>query len=172
VSLENKKWKRKGQSKRQEQQKNTIDPLISPNALELILGTLSGLIALIVSWSVGLLLLQWMKILEGLDGSEWSGWGYYSLPTTSSRWLISAGDGRTEQSGAPPDTHCALSGARHVAQLLRFGVVDRWSVLSSCCIGQSGATLDRLVPSDFYVLTSAFALFTAERLLQSTVGAS
>jgi hypothetical protein len=50
--------KEKGQSKRQEQQKNTIDPLTSPNALELILGTLSGLIALIVSWTVGLLLLQ------------------------------------------------------------------------------------------------------------------
>jgi hypothetical protein len=50
--------KEKGQSKRQEQQKNTINPLTSPNALELILGTLSGLIALIVSWSVGLLLLQ------------------------------------------------------------------------------------------------------------------
>jgi hypothetical protein len=50
--------KEKGQSKRQEQQKNTSDPLTSPNALELILGTLSALIALIVSCSVGLLLLQ------------------------------------------------------------------------------------------------------------------
>jgi hypothetical protein len=38
--------------------KNTIDSLTSPNALELILGTLSGLIALIVSRSVELLLLQ------------------------------------------------------------------------------------------------------------------
>jgi hypothetical protein len=56
-SLENKKGK-KGQSKRQEQQKNTIDHLTSPNVLELILGTLSGLIALIVSRSVGLLLLK------------------------------------------------------------------------------------------------------------------
>jgi hypothetical protein len=50
--------KEKGQSKRQEQQNNTIDPLTSPNALELILGTLIGLIALFVSWSVGLFLLQ------------------------------------------------------------------------------------------------------------------
>jgi hypothetical protein len=57
-SLENTKGKRKGQTKRQEQQKNTIDSLTSPNALELIWGLLSGLIALIVSWSVGLLLLQ------------------------------------------------------------------------------------------------------------------
>jgi hypothetical protein len=37
-SLENKKGKIKGQFKRQEQQKNTIDPLTSPNTLELILG--------------------------------------------------------------------------------------------------------------------------------------
>jgi hypothetical protein len=68
-SLENKKGKGRGQSKRQEQQKNTSDHLTSPNALELILETLSGLIALIVSWSVGLLFLQSMKISEGLDGS-------------------------------------------------------------------------------------------------------
>jgi hypothetical protein len=50
------KWNEKGrsQSKRQEQQKNTSNPLTSPKALELILGTWSGLVALIVSWSVGL----------------------------------------------------------------------------------------------------------------------
>jgi hypothetical protein len=45
--------------------------------------------------------------------------GIYSLPTTSSRWLISAGDGRTGQSGAPPDSHCALSDARHVSATVR-----------------------------------------------------
>jgi hypothetical protein len=45
--------------------------------------------------------------------------GIYSLPTTSSRWLISAGDGRTGQSGAPPDSHYALSGARHVSATVR-----------------------------------------------------
>jgi hypothetical protein len=50
--------KEKGQTKRQEQQKNTIDPLTIPNELELILGTFCGLISLMVSWSVGLLLLQ------------------------------------------------------------------------------------------------------------------
>jgi hypothetical protein len=44
---------------------------------------------------------------------------FYSLPTTSSRWLISAGDGRTGQSCAPPDNHCALSGARHVNAIVR-----------------------------------------------------
>ena len=45
--------------------------------------------------------------------------GIYSLPTTFSRWLISAGDGRAEQFGAPPDCHCALSGTRHVSATIR-----------------------------------------------------
>jgi hypothetical protein len=45
--------------------------------------------------------------------------GIYSLPTTSSRWLISTGDGRTRQFGAPPDSHYALSGARHVSATVR-----------------------------------------------------
>jgi hypothetical protein len=45
--------------------------------------------------------------------------GIYSLPTTSSRWLISAGDGRTGQSVVPPDSHCALPGARHVSATVR-----------------------------------------------------
>jgi hypothetical protein len=45
--------------------------------------------------------------------------GIYSLSTTSSRWLISAGDGRTGQSSVPPDSHCALSGARHISTTVR-----------------------------------------------------
>jgi hypothetical protein len=45
--------------------------------------------------------------------------GIYSLPTTSSRWLNSAGDGRTRQSGAPPDSHCALSGAHYDSAIVR-----------------------------------------------------
>jgi hypothetical protein len=45
--------------------------------------------------------------------------GIYSLPTTSRRWLIFAGDGRTGQSGAPLDSHCVLSGARHVSATIR-----------------------------------------------------
>jgi hypothetical protein len=48
----------------------------------------------------------------------WLG-GIYSIPTTSSRWLISADDGRNGQSGAPPDSHCALSGARHIITTVR-----------------------------------------------------
>jgi hypothetical protein len=45
--------------------------------------------------------------------------GIYSLPTTSSCWLISTGDGRNGQSGAPPDSHYALSGVRHVSATVR-----------------------------------------------------
>jgi hypothetical protein len=46
-------------------------------------------------------------------------WGIYSLPTTSSRWLISTSDRCTGQSGAPPDSHSALFGARHVSATIR-----------------------------------------------------
>jgi hypothetical protein len=45
--------------------------------------------------------------------------GTYSLPTISSCWLISASDGSTGQSSAPPDSHCALSGVRHVSATVR-----------------------------------------------------
>jgi hypothetical protein len=38
--------------------------------------------------------------------------GIYSLPTTTSRWLISAGDGRTGQS-------LCTAGARHVSAIVR-----------------------------------------------------
>jgi hypothetical protein len=66
--------------------------------------------------------------------------------------------------------HCPVRATS--AQPLGFGAVDRWSALSSCCTRQSGATPDSPVPFEFYVLTSAFALLTSERLLQSIVGAS
>jgi hypothetical protein len=45
--------------------------------------------------------------------------GIYSLPTTTSRWLNFAGDGCTGQSDEPPDSHYALSGARHVNATVR-----------------------------------------------------
>jgi hypothetical protein len=45
--------------------------------------------------------------------------GIYSLLTTSSHWLTFAGDGRTGQSGVPPDNHYALSGAHHVSVTIR-----------------------------------------------------
>jgi hypothetical protein len=65
------------QSKRQEQQKITSDPLTSPKALELILGTWSGLIVLIVSWIVGLCSCNewifqkaWMALNEVVGGAS------------------------------------------------------------------------------------------------------
>jgi hypothetical protein len=48
---------------------------------------------------------------------------------------------------------------RHVTQSLGFGAKLTVGALSSCGTGQSGATLDSLVPSDFVALTSAAALF-------------
>jgi hypothetical protein len=65
--------------------------------------------------------------------------GIYSLPTTSSRWLNSAGDGRIGQSGAPPDNtvHCLVRATS--AQPLGFRAGRPLEPLSSCCIGQSGA---------------------------------
>jgi hypothetical protein len=50
------------------------------------------------------------------------------------------------------------------ARPLGFGVVDCWRALSSCCIGQSGATSDSPVPSDFCALTSATTLSTTVAL--------
>jgi hypothetical protein len=58
---------------------------------------------------------------------------------------------------------------RHVTQLLGFGAKSTVGALSPCSTGQSGATTDSLVPSDFATLTSATALFTSSVLLQSTV---
>jgi hypothetical protein len=71
--------------------------------------------------------------------------GIYSLPTTSSRWLISAGDGRTGQSGAPPDitVHCLVRATS--AQPLGFGAGRPLETLSSCCTRQFGVAP---VPSD------------------------
>jgi hypothetical protein len=49
---------------------------------------------------------------------------------------------------------------RHVTQPLGFGAKSTVGALSSCSTGQSGATPDSPVPSDFVALTSATALFT------------
>jgi hypothetical protein len=53
--------------------------------------------------------------------------------------------------------HCPVRATS--ARPLGLGAVDRWSALSSCCTGQSGATLDSPVTSDFCAPTSAEALF-------------
>jgi hypothetical protein len=54
--------------------------------------------------------------------------------------------------------HCPVRATS--AQPLGFRAVDRWRRLSSSCTGQSGATPDSLVTSNFCALTSAVALFT------------
>jgi hypothetical protein len=45
------------------------------------------------------------------------------------------------------------------ARSLGFGLVDHWSRLSFCCTGQSSATSDSPVTSDFCALTSVSVLF-------------
>jgi hypothetical protein len=57
------------------------------------------------------------------------------------------------------------------AQPLGFGVVDRWGRLSSSCTGQSGATPDSPMPSDFYASDSVATLFHTVAFAESTVGA-
>jgi hypothetical protein len=57
---------------------------------------------------------------------------------------------------------------RHVTQPLGFGAKSTVGALSPCGTGQSGATPDSPVPSDFAALTSTAALFTCQ-VLQSTV---
>jgi hypothetical protein len=58
---------------------------------------------------------------------------------------------------------------RHVTQPLGFGAKSIVGALSPCGTGQSGATPDSPVPSDFAALTSVAELFTLSVLLQSTV---
>jgi hypothetical protein len=95
--------------------------------------------------------------------------GYLPIAiSTSSHWFISAGDGRTGQSGTPPDSHVHCPMRATSAQSL--GSVDRWGALSSCCTGQSGATPDSPVTSDFGALTFARHC-SSLLLLQRAVGA-
>jgi hypothetical protein len=47
---------------------------------------------------------------------------------------------------------------RHVTQSLGFGARSTVGALSSCGTGQSGATPDSVVPSDFATLTSTAVL--------------
>jgi hypothetical protein len=54
--------------------------------------------------------------------------GIYSPPTTLVAVGEATGDGRTGQSGAPPDMHCSLSGAPPRHPIVRvWSSVDRWS---------------------------------------------
>jgi hypothetical protein len=76
-----------------------------------------------------------------------------------------AGDGRTGQSGVPPDMHCSLSGAppRHPTIRVRSSV-DRWSF-----VFLRHQTVR--CPSDSVALTSASVLCCTVHPSESTVGA-
>jgi hypothetical protein len=78
--------------------------------------------------------------------------GYLLPPTTKVAVGEAAVDGRTGQSGAPPNSpvrhrtltvQCPMR--RHVTQLLGFRARATVGTLSSCGIGQSGAPLTSLL---------------------------
>jgi hypothetical protein len=89
----------------------------------------------------------------GMLGWIWMKWlGVFIAPTTSTAVGEAAGDGRTEESGAPPDRYCALSSAlpRHPTVRVRswstlggFVLLRHWTV--RCHTGQSGAPLTSLL---------------------------
>jgi hypothetical protein len=58
---------------------------------------------------------------------------------------------------------------RHVTQPLGFGAKSTVGALSSCGTGQSGATPDSPMPSDFATLTSAAQCSSLFPVLESTV---
>jgi hypothetical protein len=76
--------------------------------------------------------------------------------TLSSRWLSLLSMGTPDSPVVHRTLYCSLSGACHVSWPLGFGVVDRWSPLSSCGTGQSGGTPESPMCSNFSVLTSDF----------------
>jgi hypothetical protein len=77
----------------------------------------------------------------------------YSPQPPQSRWGLSV-DGRTGQSGAPPDTvccstrHCLVRQPRHPT--VRVLAVSTVGALSSCGTGQSGAPLAAVLTSAAY----------------------
>jgi hypothetical protein len=115
-------------------------------------------------------------LAENLDALKCGGWGYlYPQPP---KWSLGKAvcDGRTGQSGAPPDT---IRCASHVTQSLGF---DHWSSdmwghrTVRWCTGQSGGASDRSCSlsgapsgacSDFYMRSRTVHC----SYLQTTVGA-
>jgi hypothetical protein len=65
--------------------------------------------------------------------------------------------------------HCPVRATS--AQPLGFGAGRPLEPLSSCCTGQSGATPDSPLPSDFAALTSAAILLLTVDFAESIVGA-
>jgi hypothetical protein len=90
--------------------------------------------------------------------------GFYSPQPLPSRWqrLLSMGAPDSPVAHRTDIIHCPVCATS--ACLLGFGAVDRWSRLSFCCTGQSGATSDSPVTSDFCALTSVMALFATVHL--------
>jgi hypothetical protein len=89
---------------------------------------------------------------------------------------VAAGDGRTGQSGAAPDSlvrhrtdtvQCPVR--HHITQPLGFGAESTVGALSSCGTGQSGAPPDSLVPSNFAALTSVVVLCCTVHPSESTI---
>jgi hypothetical protein len=102
--------------------------------------------------------------------------GIYSPQPLNNRWGGAAVDGRTGQSGAPPDT---VRCASHVTQSLGFGRCRLLEALSSSGTGQSGAAPDRYYSLFGAPLVSALTsartvlyCSQSQRLLQSTVARS
>jgi hypothetical protein len=75
------------------------------------------------------------------------------------------GDGRTRQSGAPPDRHCSLSGAPPRHPTIR---VRSWSTVGGFVLLRHRTVR---CPSDFAALTSARYWAALFILSESTVGA-
>jgi hypothetical protein len=93
-----------------------------------------------MSCSVGILLLQWMKNSECLDGSEWGGWGVFiaSQPLLAFGWfLLAMGAPDSPMCHQTTIVHCAVRATS--AQPLGFGAGRPLEPLSSCCTRQSGA---------------------------------
>jgi hypothetical protein len=68
---------------------------------------------------------------------EWRWLGVSIAPTTI---LAVTVDGTPDSPVVHRTGHFSLFGAYHVSRPLGFGVVDRWSLLSSCYTGQFGGT--------------------------------
>jgi hypothetical protein len=80
--------------------------------------------------------------------------GIYSPQPLPSRWLtlLSMGAPDSPVVHRTVVVHCPVRATS--ARPLGFGAIDRWNPLSFCYTGQSGATPDSAVTSDFYALTS------------------
>jgi hypothetical protein len=84
--------------------------------------------------------------------------GVFIAPTTSIAVREAAGDGRTRQSGAPPDRHCSLSGAPPRHPTIR---VRSWSTVGGFV----------QCPSDFAALTYVRYFAALFLLSESTISA-